>query len=328
MGSHHEGTVRQHLKKNGWTVHAPRPVRGRMPDLVAEKNGKLAVVEVRGNRGNPDLAIERALHFKNAANYAYLATPSGALGGKIETLCRELGIGLIEIDGGAREIIPPQETEALASVRGRILHAEKKTPVTRREGLLQTLFRSKVFVRIPGLLFLNPTREYYLNELAEGAGMPPSTTLRELNRMGPLDIITKTRKGATTFYGLNSDCVIHGELKRIFLKLELADAIIAKGLEQFDITYALVYGSFARGTETETSDIDLLVVSEEPKSKIYRSISALENRIGRGIHTILWNGRDFDSQRKTRSSFLSGLNLSEIPMVRGDEDGFKRAAAG
>ena len=327
MGSNHE-IVRRHLEKNGWAVHAQRVVRGRRPDIVAEKNGKLAMIEVKGSRGSLDRGIEQTLHFKNAANYAYLAIPDNAVSKGIENLCRELGIGLIAIDGDAREITPPQETKALDSVRNRILHTEKKNKVARRRGLLQTLFRSKIFVRILSLLFLNQTREYYLNELAEGAGMAPSTALRELNRMGPLGIITRTRKGTTIFYKINRDCVIHEELKQIFLKLEIADEIIAKELERYDITYALVYGSFARGAETETSDIDLLVIGEVSKDRLYESISVLENKIGREINAILWNTQEFNDQKKTKSSFLNRINLNEILMVRGDEDGFKKAASG
>lgn len=285
------------------------------------------MIEVKGDRGSLDRGIEQALHFKNAANYAYLAIPHNAMSKRIETLCRELGIGLITIDGDVMEIAPPQETKALDSVRNRILRTEKKNKATRRKGLLQALFRSKIFVQILNLLFLNQTREYYLNELAEGAGTAPSTALREINRMGPLGIITKTRRGATIFYKINRDCVIYEELKRIFLKLEIADTIIAKELEQYDITYALVYGSFARGAETETSDIDLLVIGEVSKNRLYESISILENKIGREINMILWNTQEFNSQKKTKSSFLSRINLNEILMVRGDEDGFKKTAS-
>ncbi len=328
MDSNYEKTVARYFEKTGWTVHAPAVVRGRMPDIVAEKDGKLAIIEVKGGRANLDNGIKHALHFKNAVNYAYLAIPDSAITRIIVTLCRELGIGLIAIDGDVKEITPPQETKALDSVRHRILHTKKKMPVIRRKGMLQTLFRSTIFVRILRLLFLNQTREYYLSELAYGAGMAPSTALRELNKIEPLDIITKTRKGTTVFYKINRDCIIHDELKRIFLKFELADAVIAKEFEQYDINYALIFGSFARGTETESSDIDLLVIGEVPRGTLYQSISTLENKLGREISVILWNSQEFNNQKKDKSSFLNRMKLNEIIMVRGDEGEFRKAVTG
>lgn len=325
IGKENEERVARHFENAGWTLHHSRMVRGRRPDLVAEKNGKLAIIEVKGRAWNRDNAIRAALHFKNAVNYAYLAIP-GAPGQVIESMCRDLGVGLITIDGGVKEVVLPQETEALDSVRDRILHVGKKRPAVRRKSLLQTLFRSKTLVHVLGFLLLNQTGEFYLNELARRAGLAPSTVLRELNRVESLGIIAKTKKGTAVFYRINRDCIIHEELRRIFLKFELADKIIARELVQYDIRYALIYGSFAKGTETESSDIDLLVIGQVSKDRFYQSVSSIESRIGREINAIVWDDQQFSSQ-KERSSLLAHIKLNEIIMVRGDEDGFKQAIA-
>ena len=323
--SGNERRVARHFEDAGWTLHYNRMIRGKIADLVAEKNGKLAIIEVKGRGGNLDNAIRAALHFKNAANYAYLAIP-GAPGRGMENVCRELGVGLITIDVGVREAVQPQETEALDSVRSRVFHVEKKRPAARRKSLLQTLFRSKTLVHVLGFLLLNQTGEFYLNELARRTGLAPSTVLRELNRVGPLGITAKTRKGTAVFYRINRDCIIHEELRRIFLKFELADRIIAKEIAQYDIRYALIYGSFAKGTETESSDIDLLVIGQVSRDRFYESVSSLESRIGREINAIVWDDQQFSSQKK-RSSMLGHMKLNEIIMVRGDEDGFRQAIA-
>jgi len=54
--------------------------------------------------------------------------------------------------------------------------------------------------------------------------------------------------------------VIHDELKRIFMKYEFLDELLASKLRTERVKYALIYGSFAKGTEGEKSDVDLLVV--------------------------------------------------------------------
>ena len=88
----------------------------------------------------------------------------------------------------------------------------------------------------------------------------------------------------------------------------------------------MIYGSFAKGTETESSDIDLLVIGQVSKDRFYESVSSLESEIGREINAIVWDDLQFGSQ-KERSSILGHMKLNEIIMVRGDEDGFRQAIA-
>ena len=311
------------LTKKGWKMHPPSKIRGMRPDLVIERDGELAAVQVKGKRGNIQNGIKKALHFKNAVNYSYLAIPKEMATDKIVSICKNLGIGLIGVGTEPGEIVRPEPTRALESVRNRVLQFKPSRPKARRKGLLETMFRSRTFVHVLSHLFLNQTREYYLNELAHETGMSAATIARELDKIEPLDIITRTKKGRTS-YRINQDCIIYEELKRIFLKFELADSIMADELKRFDIRYALIYGSFARGTETEASDMDLLIVGNADKTALLRAISKLEGRIGREINHILWNESEFKEKIRQNISLLENIRENELVMIRGGEDEFRQ----
>jgi len=324
MEQHLEKKVGEYFAKEGWRIHLTDKIRGIRPDFVAEKDDKLAVIEVKGYGWNLDGGIKRALHFKNAANYSYLAVPDETITGRIVDMCKAFGIGLIAIDGESKEIVKPELTKALESVKSKIFHSAIEKPQVRKKGLLETLFRTRAFVQVLGFLFLNQGREYYLNDLARQAGVSAPTALREMERMQPLNIITKTKVGSTTFYKVNQDCTIYEELKRIFLKFELTDEIISDELEKFNIKYTLIFGSFARGTEKESSDLDLLIIGDVKRSIVLRSISELESKIGREINAIIWNEKTFYEKIKHGVSLLSSINKNEIIMVLGDENEFRR----
>lgn len=312
------------LIEKGWKIHPPSKIRGMRPDFIMERNGELAAIEVKGKRGYIENGIKQALHFKNAVNYSYLAIPEEAVTDKILNICKNLGIGLIGIGEESDEIVRPEPTKALESVRNRVLQLRSSKPKVRRKGLLQTMFRSKTFVYLLNHLFLNQTKEYYLNELAYETGISAATIARELDKIEPLDIVTRIKKGRTSYYKINQDCIIHEELKRIFLKFELADSIIADELKRFDIKYALIYGSFARGTETEKSDMDLLIVGNADKTVLLRAISKLEGRIGREINYILWNESEFKEKTRQNISLLENIKENELVMIRGGEDEFRQ----
>ena len=324
MESYFKEQVGNYLKKRGWRFHFPHKIRGMQPDFIAEKDGKLAAIEVKGERADLDNGIKKALHFKNATNYSYLAIPDFAITNKVVDICRVLGIGLIGIDIESKEIVKPELTKALESVKNKIFQSKSEKPIIRKKGLLETLFRSKTFVYVLNHLFLNQTREYYLNELAFETGISAATIVRELDKIESLDIITKTKKGHTSYYRINKSCIIYEELKRIFLKFELTDDIIEYELRGFDIKFALIYGSFARGTETETSDMDLLIIGNADRTIILRAVSKLESKIGREINYILWSESEFKEKIKQDISLLENIKENEIVMIRGREDEFKK----
>lgn len=324
MKSYFEEQAEKYLVKQGWKFHFPYKIRGMQPDFIVEKDGKLAVIEVKGERADLDNGIKKALHFKNAANYSYLAIPDFVITGKVVDICKGLGIGLIAIDIESKEIVKPESTKALESVKNKIFQKIQEKPKIKKKGLLETLFRSKTFVYVLNYLFLNQTKEYYLNELASETGISAATIVRELAKIKSLNIVTKTKKGYTSYYRINRNCIIYEELKRIFLKFELTDDIIEYELRPYDIKFALIYGSFARGTETETSDMDLLIIGNADKIIILKTISKLETKIGREVNHILWSESQFKEKIKQGISLLENIKENEIVMIKGREAEFKQ----
>lgn len=320
-----EDKVVEYFEKNGWSINFPAKIRGIQPDLMVSKNGKLALIEIKGKKGNIDQGIKQTLHLKNAGNYAYLALPKSIIKNQLVNICKGLGLGLLGIDDVVTQFIAPTETEALESVKKKLLGKSKtKKSFLELKTSLEKLFKSNSLILILKLLFLNSSNEFHLNAIARRIGVSPSTVSKELNNMYSLNIVTRKLKGNMTLYQINKEGIIFEELRKIFLKYELLDEIISKELDRFDINFALIFGSFAKGTETENSDIDLLIVSSIPEDLILRSVSRLEEKTGREINFILWTQKEFYKKAKEKNALLLNIKKNPRIMVIGNEKDFTR----
>ena len=68
--------VGEHFALKGWKGSREVRLRGRVADIVAVKDGKIAVVEAKSNVGDSSLVIGQAPAPLRAANVACLAVPN------------------------------------------------------------------------------------------------------------------------------------------------------------------------------------------------------------------------------------------------------------
>jgi predicted nucleotidyltransferase len=317
--------VGEHFARKGWKVSREVRLRGRVADLVAVKDGEIAVVEVKSNVGDVNLGIEQALHNKRAANLAYLAVPNEKADQGVVTTCRNLGLGLILVDGGVREVVKPVRGEALASVRRSVLHVKPKGGGMVLRSSLERLFRSRAQILILKLLFLNPAGELHLNEIARRTDLAPSVVAKECVILLSLGVVKKNARGNQTLYQINKEGAMHDELKRIIMKYELLDVILANKLQGEKVRYALIYGSFAKGRESEKSDVDFLVVGNLNEDHLLKAMNEVERETGREVNYILWNEREFEDKVRGQIPLLGEISKTPVIMVVGEESEFKRA---
>ena len=317
--------VAEYFESRGWKVSREVKLRGRIADIVAIKDKEIAVVEVKGSIGDAKLGLEQALHYKQAANLAYLAVPKERGDQEMVAICRNLGVGLMLVDGGVSEVVRPIHGEALASVREAVLHVRPKARETVLKSSLERLFRSRAQVLILKLLYLNPASKFHLNDIARKTGLAPSAVSKECRLLLSLGLVRKSVQGNLTLYEINRESVIHDELKRIFLKYELLDELLARKLRPERIRYALIYGSFAKGTEGERSDIDLLVVGDVDEDTLLKSVNEVERKTGREVNYTLWNEKEFAEKARGQIPLLREISKTPVIMIVGDESEFKRA---
>lgn len=118
-----------------------------------------------------------------------------------------------------------------------------------------------------------------------------------------------------------------GELKSLMMKIAgLGDLMInaLSGLK--GIKCALIYGSFASGEETESSDIDLLTVGDPSEEDLLKAVSKVEKDVGMEISYILLSDKEFLKRAGGRHHLLADAARKPIIMLVGDENEFRRAA--
>jgi predicted nucleotidyltransferase len=317
-------SVISYFMKSGWKVVEKVKLRGRVADIVAMRGNEIAAVEVKTDTSKIELGIEAALHFRNIVNYSYLALPKGRSSKELSEACKHLGIGLLLIDGNSvAEEVEAAYGKALPSIKKALLREDAKEREVTLVSSLYRLFRSRSLTVILKLL-LNPSSEFHINGIARRTGLSPSTVLKECYNLFSLGLVTKEVKGNLVLFRVKRDSLIFDELKRIFLKYEFVDVLLSKSLLKGSIKYALIFGSFAKGNEEQSSDVDLLIVGYMDEDKLLKEISGMEKEIGREIHYILWTEDEFHEKVKKQIPLLREIAKTNIIMLVGEKDEFIR----
>jgi len=182
---------------------------------------------------------------------------------------------------------------------------------------------SKVQARVLGLLFGNPDRSFYANELFRLAGTGTGAGVRELAKLSAAGLITVNKIGNQKHYQANRNTPIFDELRGIVLKtLGMADILRQSLLPMADkISVAFIYGSIAKGTDTAKSDIDVMVIGESiDYPEVYSALMPTEAQLGRKVNPSLYNKADVIKKLKAENAFLTRIMVQSKIFLIGSEN--------
>ncbi len=175
---------------------------------------------------------------------------------------------------------------------------------------------TKTQQRVLGLLYGNPDRSFYTNEIMRWADMGRGTIRRELDRLVAADLLSVTREGNQNHYQAKRDNPVYGELLGIVRKtFGLAD-VLRQALGPLDkqIEFAFIYGSIANGTDARKSDIDLMLVGEGLHyGDVMDVLVPLEESLQRSINPTIYVLAEFIAKLNQDSSFL--VRVMEQPKI-------------
>jgi predicted nucleotidyltransferase len=199
--------------------------------------------------------------------------------------------------------------------------AARKPPPVSASGLADALF-AKVQQRVLGVLFGNPHRSFYANEVIGLARSGTGAVQRELARLEASGLVNVTRVGKQKHYQANAGSPVFEELRALVLKTSgLADVLRAAlaPLSQ-SVRAAFVYGSVAKGEDTAASDIDLMVVSERlTYADLFTALEGASARLGRKVAPTIYSSKELAKRRKQDNAFVTRVLSQPKLWLIGDE---------
>ncbi len=192
---------------------------------------------------------------------------------------------------------------------------------TRHHNLSNALFTTTQ-QRILGFLFGQPMRSFFANELILLTGSGSGGVQRELKRLVESGLITVRRIGNQKHFQANPESPIFRELSGIVQKTFGVAIPLREALTPLDdqIQASFVYGSVAKQTDTASSDIDLLILSDSLSyADVMASLTTIEEQLGRQVNPTIYSSKDLSRRYSEGNSFVVRVLAQPKIWLKGDE---------
>ena len=196
-----------------------------------------------------------------------------------------------------------------------------KPASNQRLAMADALF-SRTQQSVLGLLFGQPGRSFYTNEIIKKAGGGSGAVQRELSRLVRSGLITVERIGTQKHYRANRESPLFQELCSILSKTVALVEPLKAALEPFreKIELAFVFGSVAKGEDTASSDIDLIIVSDSlTYADVFPTLETASTGIGRVIQPTLYQRDELARRISSENAFVKRVLAQPKIWVIGTE---------
>jgi predicted nucleotidyltransferase len=166
----------------------------------------------------------------------------------------------------------------------------------------------KVRQRVLAVLFGQPDRSFYANEVIALAQSGTGAVQRELADMAQVGLINVTKVGNQKHFQANTQSPVYTELRGLVLKtVGLADVLrsaLAPLVNRIDT--AFVYGSMANQQDTAQSDVDVLLVSTTLSyADLFSALESASQQLKRNINPTLYTPDEFAQRLDQDQAFIT-----------------------
>ena len=196
----------------------------------------------------------------------------------------------------------------------------------RKKAIIDALL-PKTRQAILSTILLNPSRSWYLSDLASHLGRRnPSSLQREIESLVAAEILVRHQDGNRVYFGANRNCPVYAELVGLLTKTAGLAEVVQRSLAGVAgrICVAFIHGSVARSEEQASSDIDLLIVGDVGLADISLAIRSAEQQLSRAINASVYTLPELATKAAARNHFLSTVLQREKVFLIGDEHDLAR----
>ena len=182
--------------------------------------------------------------------------------------------------------------------------------------------------RVLGLLLLHPEESLHGREIARRTGLTPGTLTRELKRLADVGLLNCERRGNQLVYSANRSSPVFEELSGILRKTSGLAEVVGEALEPLtgSIDVAFIFGSVARGTETQGSDVDLIIIGSLDFGLAVDALHVAQQQLSRDINPKVFTRREWRNRLQARDPFLREVMAGKKLFLIGGENDLEELA--
>jgi len=181
----------------------------------------------------------------------------------------------------------------------------------------------KVRQRVLAVLFGNPARSFYANEVIALAQSGTGAVQRELAALTEAGLLIFNKQGNQKHYQANAAAPVFDELRGLVLKtMGMADVLrVALAPLAAQIEGAFIYGSVAKQQDTAQSDIDVMIVSASlAYADVFGALDSATHRLGRKVNPTLYTPADIARRIAGDNAFLTRVMKQPKIWLMGNEE--------
>ena len=162
--------------------------------------------------------------------------------------------------------------------------------------------------RVLAILYGNPDRSFFTNEVLALAQSGRGAVQRELAALSEAGLLTVTTQGNQRHYQANAAAPVFAELRGLVLKTSGLGDVLRAALAPLaaQIDAAFVYGSIARQEDTASSDVDVMIISDAlGYGDVYAAMEHAASLLGRKVNPTLYSRAEWMQRLKQRNAFAT-----------------------
>jgi predicted nucleotidyltransferase len=119
------------------------------------------------------------------------------------------------------------------------------------------------------------------------------------------------------YFQADQESPLYDAIRTIVRRTTGAPEVIRRNLADLDgVGLAFVYGSYARGEETPTSDVDLMIVGSPDVDQLTDRVAAAEGEIGRPINYTILTADEIERRRHNRDAVMASIDANPtLPVI-------------
>ena len=190
---------------------------------------------------------------------------------------------------------------------------------------LRALVLSEARAKVLTALFSERGRAFYQRELERVTDLPVVAVQRQLRRLSSAGLVAVGTAGGRRVYSADTRSAVYEEIASIVRKLRGPVAALRSALAvRRRVQLAFVFGSFATGSATASSDVDLMVLGDDSARLVRAALAVAERELRRSINEHVMTTQEWKARLRKRDPFLSNVRTEPKLWVIGEEDELAR----